>query len=293
MGDGDISDFGISAALLTPFGDDGRINVPLFCAHAQDLLARGVNGITPFGTTGEGASIGMAERSDAISSLLASGIAPEKITLGIASCALDDAIAQVQQGIGFGVTAFLVLPPFYFKGIGDEGLFEWHQRLFAAVDDRARFVLYHIPQVSHVPLSIDLVLQLCAHFPQRIMAIKDSSGDWENTRALIETGRVPVLVGDERLLHKAAAFGAAGSICGMANLYPERMRRLFDSRSQDTSLSADVDAIVSVPVIPALKLVMVERSGSNDWRHLRAPLYPLKGDARAAVLARFAGKMLA
>lgn len=293
LGDMDIANFGISAALLTPICANGSINLPLFCAHAQDLLSRGINGVTPFGTTGEGASIGIQERSEVISALLASGIPPQKITLGIATCALEDAIAQVQQGIEFGVTAFLVLPPFYFKGVGDEALFEWHQRLFDAVDDRARFVLYHIPQVSHVPLSIDLVTRLSAHFPQQIMAIKDSSGDWDNTRTLIETGKIPVLVGDERLLHKAAALGAVGSICGMANLYPERMQRLFDSQTEDQQLSDEVDAIVSVPVIPALKLIMAERNDNRDWSHLRPPLQELSGDTRATILAKFAGKALA
>ncbi|WP_187429806.1 4-hydroxy-tetrahydrodipicolinate synthase [Roseobacter fucihabitans] len=288
-----MAHFGISAALLTPFGADGSINLSLFCTHARDLLKRGIEGVTAFGTTGEGASIGLKERAAAISALLASGISASKITLGVSSSALDDALAQIQQGIDAGITDFLLLPPFYFKCVEEDGLFDWHARLFNAADHRARFILYHIPQVSHAPLPVDLVMRLSAGFPERIMAIKDSSGSWDNTRALIESGQIPVLVGDERLLHKAAALGAVGSICGMANLYPERMARLFETQNEDQALSAEVAHIVSVPVIPALKLISSQRSDNADWARLRPPLKPLRGEARAAILSAFAGKVLA
>lgn len=282
-----IAHFGISTALLTPFHADGSINLTLFCAHAKTTLQQGVNGVTLFGTTGEGASIALFERGDAISALLDSGITPAQMTLGLCGCAVGDVLAQVEQGLSFGVTQFLLLPPFYFKDVGDDGLFDWHARLFAAADPRAKFILYHIPQVTRVPLSLGLVLRLRATFPERVVAIKDSAGHWDNTRALLESSEIPVLVGDERLLHKAAAMGAVGSICGVANIYPQRMRALFDTQTEDSALSADVDLIVSVPVIPALKQIMLARTGEASWVNLRAPLQPLKGPASERIIARF------
>lgn len=282
-----IEHFGISTALLTPFNSDGSLNLPLFCRHANWVLQNGANGVTPFGTTGEGASIAFGERTGAISALIDSGVPIEKMTLGLCGTAIGDVVLQVQQGIGFGITRFLLLPPFYFKGLDDAGLFEWHAKLFAASDPKARFILYHIPQVTQVSLSVDLVKRLHAAFPDRVLAIKDSAGQWDNSRALLESSEIPVLVGDERLLHKAAAMGGAGSICGLANLYPRRMQTLFDTRTEDAALSSDVDLIVSVPVIPALKQAMVARTGIAGWGNVRAPLRALTGEAQAAIAARF------
>ena len=185
------------------------------------------------------------------------------------------------------MTQFLLLPPFYFKGCEDQGLYDWHAQLFALADPRAKFILYHIPQVTQVPLSVELVLRLCADFPNRIMAIKDSAGQWDNTKSLLDAGTIPVLVGDERLLHKAAAMGGAGSICGLANLHPERMRKLFDTHAEDADLSSMVTLIVSVPVIPALKQVMVSMTGNASWANLRAPLQPLSTADSAVIAANF------
>ena len=257
------------------------------------MLQNGANGITPFGTTGEGASIAFDERSGAISALIDSGIPSKAITLGLFGSAIGDVVSQVQMGVGFGITKFLLLPPFYFKDLDDVGLFEWHEMLFAAADAHAKFILYHIPQVTHVPLSLDLVKNLRMSFPNRILAVKDSAGQWDITRRLLESGEIPVLVGDERLLHKAAAMGSAGSICGMANLYPQRMRTLFDTQVEDAALSSDVDLIVAGPVIPALKQAMVAKTGNASWSNIRPPLQALKGEACAAIMGRFAGQVTA
>lgn len=285
-----ITHFGISTALLTPFHVDGRINLALFCQHAHDLILSGLDGVTLFGTTGEGASIGLDERQAAIEAMLESGVAAERMTLGLCACSINDVAAQIRQGVALGVTRFLLLPPFYFKGLDDEGLFEWHASLFKISDPAARFILYHIPQITQVPLSFDLIMRLRSEFPDRVIALKDSAGKWEDTRAALESKSLPVLVGDERLLHKAAAIGGAGSICGMANLYPKRLRTLFDTHKEDAELSADVDLIVSYPVIPALKQAMVTLTGDPGWGHLRAPLRPLDAKASTVIAARFAAK---
>ncbi len=273
--------------MLTPFHDDNSLNIDLFCAHAKTMLTRGANGVTLFGTTGEGASIGLHERTDAIAAMIASGVPKDAMTLGVCASAIADALLQVEQGVEHGVSQFLLLPPFYFKGAEDQGLYDWHAQLFALADLRAKFILYHIPQVTQVPLSVDLVLRLRADFPDRVMAIKDSAGQWDNTRALLDAATIPVLVGDERLLHKAAAMGGAGSICGMANLHTERIRRLFDTHTEDANLSSMVTAIVSVPVIPALKQVMAAMTGDASWANLRAPFQPLSAEDSAVIKAKF------
>lgn len=280
--------FGISTALLTPFDLDGNLNLPLLFDHASDMVRNGSNSVTLFGTTGEGASVGFDERSEAISGMIDSGIATDEIILGLCGSAIGDVTSQVQQGIEFGLTTFLLPPPFYFKEVDDAGLFEWFSRLFDCVDKRAQFILYHIPQLTQMPLSIDLVTGLRETFPDRVLAIKDSAGNWDDTRHILEGGGIPVLVGDERLLHKAAALGGKGAISGMANLYPQRMRNLFDTQVEDKALSAEVDMMISIPVISALKQAMVATTGIESWANVRPPLQRLSGQERAAITAMFA-----
>lgn len=269
-----MNPFGISVALLTPFAASGEIDGPMLGAHAKSMMDHGAHGVTLYGTTGEGASIGMNERRIGLDALKNAGIPEQKITLGICATSLSDAVDQIKEGLSRGIRQFLVLPPFYFKGCEDEGLFEWHIALAHAAP-QASLILYHIPQVSAVPLSLDLVGRLKATEPDRFVAIKDSSGDWNNTKALLEQNALDVLVGDERHLQKALTLGAAGSICGTANLYPERLLQLYDSKAVDQALCDHVAEIVSLPVIPALKSLLADQCGNTAWKRVRPPLQPL------------------
>ena len=277
--------FGISTALLTPFSESGEIDTARLCTHSTSVLEKGADSITLFGTTGEGASIGMDERASGIEALLATGIPANKIILGIAANSISDAARQVAEGHRYGVADFLLLPPFYFKAPSSSALLDWHMQLIQSSDAAARFILYHIPQVSGVGLPVNLVAQLVATAKDRIRAIKDSSGSWENAQALLSLNTVSVLVGDERILHKAVASGAGGAISGMANLYPDRMKRIVESAQEDTKLSAEVSRVVSVPVIAALKAVLATRLNDPAWERIRAPLSPLAAEERALVLA--------
>jgi len=284
-----MTPFGISVALLTPFVETGGIDLPRLTAHANHVMQQGAHGVTLFGTTGEGASIALAERGPALAALIDSGIPAERVFMGLCATSLGDTLVQVNQALAFGVSRFLLLPPFYFPGPSDDGLYDWHAQLFAAADPRAQFILYHIPQVTAVPLSFDLVIRLKAAFPDRVVAIKDSSGNWDNGRRLLESGKIPVMIGDERLLHKALALGAVGSICGMANLHPARMRALFDTAREDAALSHEVDVIVARPVIPALKLIMARRTGHAGWERMRTPLAALRDAQRAEIIDHLQG----
>lgn len=283
--------FGVSTALLTPFAASGEVDTVRLSAHALTVLQNGADGVTLFGTTGEGASIGMEERGAAIEALVSAGIPAEKIVVGIAANAVADAARQVAEARACGVTDFLLLPPNYFKSPGDAGLFDWHMQLFQRSDPAAKFILYHIPQVSGVGLPVHLVNRMVTAGRGRIRAIKDSSGNWDNARSLLALGTVMVLVGDERLLHKAVTIGAGGAITGMANLHPERMKRIVETGREDANLSEQVTRVVSGPVIPALKTLLAARLGDPGWERVRPPLSPLGKDARAALLG--SGKKVA
>ncbi len=275
--------FGISAALLTPFGSDGAIDAERLVDHAVDVTQRGASGITLFGTTGEGPSIGTGER-EAVLAQLSGSLSADRIVLGISAASVEDAAAHVRQGLAHGIRDFLLSAPFYYSAVDDDGLFAWHSQLIQATAAEARFVLYNIPQVTGVALSPALAGRLGASFPDRIQAIKDSSGDWATSSAFLSEGRLPVLIGDERLLHRALPLGCAGSISGMANLYPERMASVFSQAREDAALSRLVDRIVSGPVNAGLKVLLARDKNDPAWEAVRPPLSPLGRVAREELL---------
>ena len=279
--------FGISAALLTPFADDGSLDAERLADHAARLLDRGLAGVTPFGTTGEGASVGAAERVDALDAFVARGLPMARVTFGITACALPDALAQARAARERGARSVLVAPPFYYPDPDPEAVHDWHAALLAGLPAGLELVLYHIPQVTGVALEPDTVGRLHAAHPDRVRAVKDSSGDAASARAFLALGGPEVLIGDERLLGGLAAEGAAGAISGLANLYPERLVKVFGDARGDAALDAAVEAVVSRPIVPALKALMAERAGPAGgaaWARVRPPLAPLDGPVRAALL---------
>ena len=205
--------------------------------------------------------------------------------LAIYAGSVNEAMDQVHRAQEHGITDFLLAPPFFYKGCGDDGLFAWHADLIAKADPGVHFILYHIPQVTGVPLSAELVGRLYEAFPDRIAAIKDSSGSWANAEALLSLKGLPVLIGDERLLPRALRQGAAGSITGMANLYPARLVTLFETAKEDTALSGEVARIDQHPVVPAIKARLFQMTGEPAWNHVRPPLVSLDAASRSAISA--------
>ena len=142
--------------MLTPLDRDGGVDHSRFAAHAQRLLARGIDGVTPFGTTGEGQSFSLGERAAGLSALLAAGIPSDRIIAATGCAALTETIALTRQGAQSGCAACLVLPPFFFRDVSEDGLFAWYARVIEAVAHPGlRMLLYHIPQVTGVSHSVN------------------------------------------------------------------------------------------------------------------------------------------
>jgi 4-hydroxy-tetrahydrodipicolinate synthase len=270
--------FGLSVALATPFAEDRSIDLPRLVAHGRQSLADGCNSLTVFGTTGEGASLGLNERQRALGALLGAGIDPRtQLVVGIAATSVEDAIAQGRAGLMLGCPGFLLAPPFYFKGAGDEGLFDWFAAVLTGLGPRAsNVILYHIPQVTSVGLSIELVGQLKRAFPAQVSGVKDSSGDWSNAEALLKHhGELHILVGDERLLARAMTLGASGAISGLANIAPDLMQPLIDG-IEEPRVNAMVEQVLPYAVTAAVKaLVGLRRNDPVAWSRMRAPLASL------------------
>src|SRR5262245_23326077 len=179
--------FGLSAALPMPFDDAMRIDTAKAVQHARHCLEAGCSSVTLFGTTGEGSSIGADERSEVLRSFLASGIEPGQIVVGVMANAYTDAIAQAGEALRAGCRGVLLAPPSYFKNVGDDGLFEWFSAVFNGLGSSARgIILYNIPSVTAVEISVDLVSRLREAFPAVVAGVKDSSGNWNFTESLLE-----------------------------------------------------------------------------------------------------------
>jgi 4-hydroxy-tetrahydrodipicolinate synthase len=250
---------GVWCATLTPLDARGNVDCARFADHARRLLAEGVDGIAPFGTTGEGQSFSVAERSAGLEGLLAAGIPAANIVAATGCAALPDTVALTRHALTVGCPGVLVLPPFFFKGVTDEGVYASYAALIDAVaDSRLRLYLYHIPQVTAVPITATVIARLRSAYPGIIAGLKDSGGDLANSRAML--ARFPglaVFVGHEPHLPPMLAAGGAGTICGVANLFPRSMRRLFDASGtpDETAGLAEItkllDIMVDYPLMPA------------------------------------------
>jgi 4-hydroxy-tetrahydrodipicolinate synthase len=267
--------FGISAALVTPFNADGSINLPDAARHAKRVIDAGANGVTLFGTTGEGASIGLSERDAMLDHISGSAVDAARVTVCICATDLEQARAQADQALARGVRNLLLTPPFYFKGIDDQALYSWLASFIASLaPNDVRIILYHIPQVTQVGLSLPLIRCLKERFGDTIFGIKDSSGDWGNSQTLLKFDDLAVLIGDERLLAKAAPLGGAGAISGMANLIAGLLAEIVQTGKQNNALCELVEEVVRHPVTPLVKALVGAVYDEAIWNNVRAPLSP-------------------
>lgn len=284
---------GVIAPNLTPFRDDLSVDTDRYVAHAKSLLDDGCVGLAPFGTTGEALSVGMVERKDALQALVDGGIDPKRLIPGTGLTNLPDTIELTRHALDLGCAAVMTLPAFYFKGVSDDGLHAYFTRLIEGVDHAdLKIYLYHIPQVSGVGLPVGLVRRLRQDFPDQIIGIKDSSGDWQNTAALLEIDGLIVYPGSELPLMEAMALGAPGCISATANLNAAAIAKsvaLLAAGKDDAARThhAEVrkfrEIVQGYAPIPAQKRLLALSSGQADWANVRPPLLPMSEDAGRAV----------
>jgi 4-hydroxy-tetrahydrodipicolinate synthase len=284
---------GVLVPVLTPFRDDLAINEDRFIAHCRWLRDEGADGLAVFGTTSEANSLSVGERVALLDRLLDAGISPRMLLPGTGCCALPDTVALTRHAMNCGCFGVLLLPPFYYKAVTDDGIFASVAETIARVgDDRLRVYLYHIPQMSGVGFSLPLIERLIAAFPGVVVGIKDSSGDWKNTQALLE--RLPgfeVLPGSETYLLDALRLGGAGCISATANVNVRAIHALVEAwktpgaATMQEGLRAVRTAIERYPLVAACKVILAAMRGDPGWKTLRPPLRPLAAGAAASLLA--------
>ena len=276
---------GLIAPILTPFDNALQVDQTMYNDLAKSLMDNGCSGLAPFGTTGEALSVSNSERMNALEGLVKSGIDPKKLIPGTGLCNLPDTIEITKHSIYLGCLGVMTLPPFYFKGMSDNGLFNYFEKLIAGVNDnRLKIYLYHIPQVCGVGLSIELVKKLKSSFPETIVGIKDSSGVWENTEALLQIKDLIVYPGAELPVIEAIKLGAPGCISATANLNSKDIASVIDfchSGQWDKAekLQKKVKSVrllfQDYAPIPAQKALLAIQTKNPLWNNLRPPFQPI------------------
>ena len=284
------------AAVATPVGPDLRPDARLLIERCRALMAEGCDGITLFGTTGEGAEFAVEDRQLALESLLETGIPPARLIVSVGALALPDVVALAAHATAQGVAGVLLMPPCLFRsGIGDDGTF----RFYATVIDRIgrddlRLHLYHFPDISGVALSPRMIRRLSERYPRLVAGVKDSGGDLGFTEDLLRRfSHLRIFTGTETHIPAVLASGGAGTICGLANVIPGLLRLMSDGwtlpdRRRYLPMVQAVDNILSRgPFIPALKAVIADQTGEPAWRRVVPPLAELPLADEQRLLADF------
>ncbi|MHA6644890.1 dihydrodipicolinate synthase family protein [Mesorhizobium sp. A623] len=284
---------GVSAALATPFNEQGGIDWQRFTAHAGSLLGQGMKVVTAFGTTGEGVSLPAAARAPLYDKMAEAGISASQLVECVYGPPSQEAGAHMQRALETGAAGILLAPPFYFKQPGEEGVYRWFAEALEVAGPACRdIIVYNIPQLTGVKVGAALVTRLRTAFPGVIAGVKDSSGDWEQTTALLAEHRdLAILVGHEGDLARAVRQGASGAISGVANFAPTLVAKLVRGED-DARIDAILGLLLKLPVVPAVKGVLAAQSGDEAWLRVRAPLGALSAAddlAACATITELAG----
>jgi len=283
---------GIWPALLTPLDAKLDVDRERFAVHARSLLAAGCGGVTPFGTTGEGPSFSVDERRAAVEALVAGGVPGANILVSVSCAALPDVLALTRHALAVGAHGCLMMPPFFLKDVPDDGVIDAYRYVIdGAADPRLRLYLYHIPQISGVGLSHDVLRTLWRLYPQTVIGIKDSGCTLHDSLALADAFMpgLAVYVGNEPDLPALGRRGSTGAVSGLANFVPRLVHRLVTTPDAPDAGAAleRVQRLLGLfgdySLTPALKATMAILTGEHGWLRVRPPLRALRPDEFAAL----------
>ncbi|HEX2722536.1 MAG TPA: dihydrodipicolinate synthase family protein [Gemmatimonadaceae bacterium] len=288
---------GVLAPVVTPFNSDLSPNADRLATQCRWLVSNDV-GLAVFGTNSEANSLSTEEKIALLDALVTSGIDPQRMMPGTGCCALTDSIRLTTHATKLGCAGVLMLPPFYYKGVSDDGLFRNFSEVIQRVgDSRLRIYLYNIPPVSQVAISIRLIERLLTAYPRIVAGVKDSSGDWENTLSYLEhfsTEGFDVFPGAETFLLKGLRHAGVGCISATANVNPAPIAQLFatwqssDADARQAKLNEIRSIFAGYPMIPALKAAVASFSGIPEWNTVRPPLVELSAAQNASLMTELA-----
>jgi 4-hydroxy-tetrahydrodipicolinate synthase len=272
---------GILSPVLTPFKNDYSPDAERFIGHCRWLLTNDVS-LAVFGTNSEANSLSETERVELLERLVDAGIDPRRLMPGTGCCSLTETVRLTSRAVTLGCAGVLMLPPFYYKGVTDEGLFRSFAETIERVGDkRLRIYLYHIPPVAQVGISLGLIERLLRAYPETIAGMKDSSGDWGNTKAVLDQfskGGFDVFVGSETFLLANMRNGGRGAISATANVNPAKIVALYRewTSSDADAMQGRLDTVRKVfsksPMFAAMKCAVAHWKKDEAWSRVRPPL---------------------
>lgn len=275
---------GVLAPVVTPFNRDLSPDPVRFIAHCKWLLSQDC-GLAVFGTNSEANSLSVDERIALLDALLAAGVDAARMMPGTGCCALTDSVRLTAHAVRAGCAGVLMLPPFYYKGVSEDGLYRSFAEVIERVGDaRLRIYLYHIPPIAMVGITPGLVERLLKQYPSTIAGMKDSSGDWQNTKTMLDSfagDGFDVFAGSESFLLANMRNGGVGCISATANVNPAAIARLArewrgeDAEAQQQALNAVRKTVEQFVMIPSLKAVVAHYTGDAAWLTVRPPLTAL------------------
>jgi 4-hydroxy-tetrahydrodipicolinate synthase len=274
----------VYSAVLTPFNKDLSIDKKLFISHCEFLLKNNIS-LAPLGTTGEANSVSVSEKIDLIKTISSSDLPKEKIIIGTGNTSFVDAALLTKTAVENKIYSVLLLPPFYYKNVSDEGVYQYYKQIINTVKSKnLRVFLYNIPQVSGVTISTDLVNRLKKEFSDTITGIKDSSGNFENTKKYKEIKNFIVYPGSEKFLYDGLHIGCSGCISATTNVNIEATKLInsfdkSDGESINKKIKAVRDVFEKYPVIAALKATKIKED--SNWSNIRPPLVALSDQQKS------------
>lgn len=284
--------YGIWAPALTPLDSDLKPDARRAVDHLHRLLEAGCHGIGLFGTTSEATSFSVDERIELLDAVLAAGVPGDSLMVGTGCCALTDTVTLSRHAAGAGCS-LLMLPPFYYKDVSDEGLYASYAEVIERLGESdLKIYFYHFPKLSCVPITHAVIERLLAAYPTVIKGLKDSSGDAAGCVAYIEAfPDLAIFPGTESLLLEMLEKGGVGSITASANVNAAAIRGVYDAWANGSDDAAERQAAISAlrqvlqayPLIPVLKQIVAWQRGDDAWLRLRPPLAPLSADQAAAL----------
>lgn len=287
---------GLLAPVVTPFQPDMLPDAERFARHCQWLLDGGCAGLAIFGTNSEANSLSATEKIELLGRLVAAGIPGARLMPGTGACSVPEAVQLTSAAVRHGAAGVLMLPPFFYKGLSGEGLFRYYSQVIESVGDAAlRVYLYHIPPVSQVPISLSLIERLVKAYPDTVVGLKDSSGDWNYSKSVIDafaaTG-FDVFPASEALLLRGLRAGGKGCITATGNINPGPISRLYenwqgpDAEALQQRVTQTRELVQKYPMIPALKAVISYFMQDPVWRAVRPPLVEMSGEQEGELIGK-------
>lgn len=287
---------GVNVAVLTAMRPDLSVDLDVMAAHCRWLLAQGANGLGVLGTTGEANSLGVEERIALMEGLTQRGIPAPLLLPGCGVPAITDTVHMARRAGALGCRGVLVLPPFFYKNPSEDGLFAYYSEVAQRVAGDVALYFYHFPAQSAVPVTVPLIARLLRAHPGAFRGLKDSTGDWANTKAYIDAFAADgfeVYCGDDGHLRQNLLAGGAGSISAASNVSVAKNALVYADpagaagEAAQRQLSAMRAAVTSAPLIPGLKALVARHTGQAGWLTVRPPHTRLAEDVAARLFASF------